>query len=364
MGFIRKHPLLTASVLLGGVALAGRLKQSRFDPGEWHPPDPPALEGSLAPNTELAGLETVVSCEGPEDVAFDSAGRLYTGSEDGTVRRTTEPVDGGTNLELESFAYTGGRPLAMEWHDDELLVCVIGVGLVSVDETGNSRVLAARAGHQPIAFADDLHIADDGTVYFTDATIYDQFQDELVELGDTGRLLAYHPESGETTVELSELGFANGLELGPDGESLLITETSRYRVTRYWYRGERAGEFEHVLTNLPGFPDNIDAASEDGEYWLAIPSLRNPLIDWLHEHPGVAKQLGKLPPTALGAIPIEPYGLVLRVSADGDILESLHDPDGEGGVFGVTSATPYEGALYLGTLFGERVVRYPLSTER
>lgn len=357
--FIRRHPVGTLGALAGVAAIAGALRESRFDPGKWHPPEPPALEGPLAQNQRLANLETVVSCEGPEDVVFDDEGRLYTGVDDGWVRRTTEPVEDGTDLALEPYAYTGGRPLALEWSGEDLLVCVIGVGLVSIDPSGTTRVLAARADGQEIAFADDLHVADDGTVYFTDATEYDQFEDELVELGDTGRLLAYHPDSGEATVELSGMGFPNGIARGPDEESLLVTETSRYRVTRYWHRGERAGEFELVLENLPGFPDNIDRGPDD-TYWLAIPSRRDSLVDWLHEQPAIARQLGKLPPSALGLIEADPYGLVLRVTGDGEILESLHDPDGEGGTFGVTSATPHEGSLYLGSLFGERVARCPL----
>ena len=55
----------------------------------------------------------------------------------------------------------------------------------------------------------------------------------------------------------------------------------------------------------------------------------------------------------------DPYGLVLRLDADGEIVESLHDTDGV--VFDVTSATPHDGALYLGSLFGERVTRYDLA---
>lgn len=44
--------------------------------------------------------------------------------------------------------------------------------------------------------------------------------------------------------------------------------------------------------------------------------------------------------------------------ADGTVLGSLHSPGG--GVFGLISATPHDGTLYLDTLLGERVVRYPL----
>ena len=51
----------------------------------------------------------------------------------------------------------------------------------------------------------------------------------------------------------------------------------------------------------------------------------------------------------------DPYGLVLRLDEGGGIVDSLHDPGGR--VFGVTSATPHDGALYLGSLFGQRVTR-------
>jgi sugar lactone lactonase YvrE len=353
--FVRSHPLLAGGTLVG--ALAAAAVDSRLDPQAWTPPEPPALTGALAPNKELTGAETVVDCDGPEDVAFDDAGRLYTGTEDGIVRRTVDPLDSETDEALEPFAYVGGRPLGLEFVSDDLFVCVAGVGLVRVDSDGNAGVVADRAGGHPIAFADDLY-ADDGTIYFTDATVHEQYEDELLELRDTGRLLAYHPESGETTVEVTGFGFANGVVPGPENESLLVTETSRYRVTRYWFRGDRAGDVEQIATNLPGFPDNIDVAG-DGTYWVAIPNRRDPTIDSLHEHPWLVRQLGKLPAAAVGALDIEPYGLVLRMTADGEIVESLHDPTGE--VFGVTSATEHEGALYLGTLFGERVVRYPLA---
>ena len=174
---------------------------------------------------------------------------------------------------------------------------------------------------------------------------------------DTGRLLAYDPETGETTVELEDLGFANGVCPHADGESLLVTETSRYRVTRYWVDGDREGEFERFAENLPGYPDNAEAAG-DGTYWVAIPTPRDETLDGLHARPWLKRQLGKLPKAAVEQMGGNPYGLVLRLDGDGDVVGSLHDPQGE--VFGVTSATPREGALYLGSLFGQRVARYDL----
>ena len=315
------------------------------------------MSGSLRPNDELADLDTVVSVDAPEDVAFDDEGRLYTGAADGRVYRTADPVDDGTtDATVEVYARTDGRPLGLTFDGEDLLVAGREAGLLSVAPHGEVTTLATSAGGQDIAFADDIHVADDGTVYFTDASVHQRFEDELWELRDTGRLLAYHPGTGGTTVELEGLGFANGVVPGPDGESLLVNETSRYRVTRYWVEGDRAGQAEPFAENLVGFPDNIDVA-DDGTYWVSIPSLRADVLDTLHRYPWVIRQLGKLPASAT-EIDVDPYGLVLRLDEDGDVVESLHDPGG--GVFGVTSATQHEGALYLGTLFGSTVTRYPL----
>jgi hypothetical protein len=50
---------------------------------------------------------------------------------------------------------------------------------------------------------------------------------------------------------------------------------------------------------------------------------------------------------------------LIRRDSDGEIIDSRHDPDGV--VFGVTSATPYDGASSLGSLLGGRVTRSELA---
>jgi len=353
LGPVRRHPLATGGLAVGAMAAAVAATDSSLNPVAWDPPARPTMTGALAPNDSLADAETVVEVEGPEDAAFDDEGRLYTGGADGTVYRTVEPVGShDADLTVEPVAETGGRPLGLAFDGDELLVCAESAGLLSVAPDGSVETLAERAGGRPIAFADDLHVADD-TVYVTDATVHDLFQQELFELRDTGRLLAYR--DGEVTVELDGLGFANGVAPGPDGDSLLITETSRYRVTRYYHRGDRAGEREPFATNLPGYPDNVDRVADGEGYWVAAPTPRDAVLDRVHRYPWLVRQLGKLPDSVLAQVDGEDYGLLLRLNEEGAVVDSHHDPTG--GVFGVTSATPHEGAVYLGSLWADRLVR-------
>ncbi|PSQ41559.1 hypothetical protein BRD14_06150 [Halobacteriales archaeon SW_5_68_122] len=62
LGFLRWHPLASAVLVGGAVAGAVGLADSRIDPDDWHPPDPPAMTGPLKRNRELVSAETVVTC--------------------------------------------------------------------------------------------------------------------------------------------------------------------------------------------------------------------------------------------------------------------------------------------------------------
>lgn len=352
---------LSLAAGVGAAALGGFLfaVPAPIDPERWIPPKAPGLEGPAAENTRLqdATLFELEGVEGPEDVAIDEEGRLYTGGEDGTVYRLTLTDDGETLDTVESFAETGGRPYGMTFHEGTLYVAAGDAGLVAVDEDGSVTTLAATAGGEPILFADDLDVAEDGTVYFSDASIYEQYLYDLLEAKPHGRLIAYHPETEETEVLMPELYFANGVTLGPGEQFLLVNETPRYRVRRYWLEGEYEGQADVFARNLPGFPDNVNHAG-DGTFWVACPALRTAELDDIQQRPFLKKQLAKLPLEPLLDAAAEEYGLVLHLDAEGEIIESLHDPSGR--LHSLTSATPHGDHLYLGTLEGDGVGRYPL----
>ena len=81
-----------------------------------------------------------------------------------------------------------------------------------------------------LLFPDDLDIASDGTVWFTEAS--QRFNQhnwtlDFLETRPTGRLLSFDPKTGETKVRLDSLMFANGVTVGPDDTCVLVNETIR-----------------------------------------------------------------------------------------------------------------------------------------
>ncbi|MCB0261330.1 MAG: SMP-30/gluconolactonase/LRE family protein, partial [Calditrichaeota bacterium] len=98
----------------------------------------------------------------------------------------------------------------------------------------------------------------------------------------------------QTRILLDSLYFANGVAVSPDQQFVLVNETWKYRVRRYWLAGDRAGQSDIFIDRLPGFPDGISCNGKD-RFWLALASPRNPLVDKLAQQPFLRKMIARLP---------------------------------------------------------------------
>jgi sugar lactone lactonase YvrE len=319
-----------------------------IEPVAWDAPPAPPLEGRYESNDRLTAIRPagVGVGVGPEDVAIDAAGHIFVGYEDGRIVRFTP--DGAQH---ELVARTGGRPLGLAFDaQGRLLVCDGHAGLLRIAAGGAIEVLATEAGGVPFGFTNDVDVAPDGTIYFSDAS--DKFgpalkaRDDLLEHGGRGRLLRHHPATGLTEVLLAGLQFANGVALAPDGRSVLVVQTGRYDVLRYWLEGERAGTHEVFIDNLPGIPDGISSNGAD-TYWLALFTVRNPVLDALSGWPRLRKVAFRLP----GFMQPQParHAFVLGLSLEGEVLHNLQHA-GRASFSPITSATEANGTLYLGSL--------------
>ena len=92
---------------------------------------------------------------------------------------------------------------------------------------------------------------------------------DLMEHRPNGRLLAYDPSSKTTQLVLDKLYFANGVAVSPDQSFVLVVDTCKYRIQRYWLTGPQKGKSDIFIDNLPGFPDGISSNGKD-TFWLAL----------------------------------------------------------------------------------------------
>ena len=304
--------------------------------------------------------------EAPEDVILDRHDNLYAGSRHGDVIRFFAP----DYQRMEVFAHIGGQPLGLAFdRDDNLNVCIGGMGLYRVtpdqkvervtDETNRS--WHSINDDSRLRLADDLDIADDGRIFFSEATTRYEMHEwpvDGLEARGNGRIVCYDPRDGSTRTVLRNLRFPNGIAIASDGLSILFAETWGCCIKRYWFDGPKSGQVEMVIDNLPGYPDNINLAS-DGNYWLALVGMRCPAYDLALRMPGFRRRMATRVPVDEWLFPNINTGCVLKFTEAGEVLETLWDLGGENHPM-ITSMREHRGHLYLGGILNNRIGRYKL----
>lgn len=327
---------VVAAALVGYLACA----PVEAEPVAWDPPATPSWTSDDIAVERLLEGEGV----GPEDVAVDEAGRIYTGYQDGRIVRL-QPDGSG----VEVFAtLPDGRPLGMEFDAAGRLIVADGTaGLVAVETDGTVHTLVDAVEGEPLVFADDVDVAPDGTIWFSEASrrwsVHDSTFD-AIEGVPTGRLLAYDPAADTVRVRLRDLRYANGVAVTPKGDAVLVAETFGYRVRRLWLEGAKAGTDDMFVEGLPGMPDNVQT-DDEGHVWVALVKERSGLLDALGPYPGVRKVMFRIPPAWL---PVPPPIVWFAVfDAEGQRVGTYRTEDAFGDV---TSVNPIGDALWLGSL--------------
>lgn len=341
--------------LTGLLVLAWLL--SPVEPVAWKPPPRVPLEGPYAPNERLQPIEWwAKQLIGPEAITIAPDGQLLAGLKDGRIVKLKVGVD-----TPEVIADTKGRPLALAQHPDgRLIICDAHAGLLALDGSGKLETLATAQGGIPFNFVDDLAIAKDGTIYFSDASArnsIEHFTEDLLEHQTTGRVLKYVPGSKELTRVAGGFSFANGVALSGDESFLVVAETGTYQLWRIWLQGPKAGQKELFTDSLPGFPDNVRWSASRQGFWVAIGSLRKPEMDLLADWPNVRRIVAALPEALLPKPARQSY--VLLVDLEGKPVESFQR-DAPDSYSPIACATEHEGWLYLGSFAREGVARFKL----
>jgi len=224
----------------------------------------------------------------------------------------------------------------------------------------------------------DLDISTEGDIYMSDSTTKWTGKDmliEFLEMGPNGRVLHYDPRTSTVSELVSGLHFANGVQLSPKQDYLVVAECTAYRLLKIYLKGPKKGTVEVLADNLPGMPDNVRASSSGG-YWVGIIATRFPgqyALHILDSYPLVRKIIARtiyviekffttigplfpqqirdtgaqwLPnPGTMKSI-IARYGLVIEINEQGEIIRSLHS---DGNTWLVSHAMEEDGYLYTGS---------------
>lgn len=232
-------------------------------------------------------------------------------------------------------------------------------------------ILSNSVDGAPINYANDLDIDHKNQlIYFTSSTRgtvaynanlghYDTMRSFMLDLysGDvSGKLLKYNLKTKEVSVVIEGLWYANGVTLSPQNDYVLVVETCGFRVIRKWLKSDKEEDF---ISNLPGAPDGITQSS-DGNYWISLVAPISPLLKFIGS-PQSRYIMSILQfDLDISKYFLKQWGCVIKVSADGAILDVLIDQTGSI-VSSISSVTEHDGKLFFGNLGGSFVSVYDLS---
>ncbi|XP_060536494.1 adipocyte plasma membrane-associated protein Hemomucin-like [Cylas formicarius] len=361
------------------------------------------FEGKLALKESFGDVEILHKGEfvGPESFA-ELGGELYTTIHGGDIVKLSgnhitpitkfgKPCKG---LYEEAIC---GRPLGIDVDKNGYLYAADAYyGLFKVDiKTGGKEQIVSPLqeinGKTPKLF-NSVAVASNGDIYWSDSSSDFKLENGIyVLLADpSGRLIRYDAKTKQNTVLIDNIHFANGVSLSDDEEFILIAETARSRIHRYYLKGPKKGTHDIFIDGLPGVPDNI---TPDGKGGFLVPLIFG--ID--SQYPALYQTAGPLPwirklvarfmaiteylidtlnqayPTEFGfkcvhfighfaSIPLalqNPRMTILRLNKNGEIIDSIHSLNRK--IQAISEAYIFHDMLYLGSPFNDYIGRIPLS---
>ena len=350
------YKILLVTVILANYLL---LWPVPVEPVSWDAPADKGFVGDFKQNSRLEAIEIInlPDTHGPEGLALLD-NEVYAATREGWIVRYNQDTG-----EQVKWVNTQGSPLGLVFDaNNNLLIADAYKGLLKVSPAGDISLLTRTVDGTDIDYADDLDVTADGKIYFSDASTkfgaqtnggtYAASLLDTMEHGSHGRLLVYDPVDQTTKMLMDGLNFANGVAVDADSQFVLINETGSYRIHKYWLQGDKIGQSEVLIDNLPGFPDNV-VRGNDGRFWVGLVSPRSKPLDDLSASPLMRKIVQRLPlfmrPQAV------PYSHVFAMTGEGEILVSLQDPDGQHHTN--TGALETDDWLYISSLHADNLAR-------
>jgi hypothetical protein len=337
------------------------------------------MDGALRPDARLDEAEVVCVAEGPDDLAVDDDGVIFSSGVD--VLRLL-PVSGTTkrlrrlDAPIACLASADGV-YAAGLEDGRLCVWREGAEIAVLREIGGRALVCptALAFDGPSTLIVCLGSARNGPRMWR----HDLMQREAS--GSVWRIALPH---GAARLEANGLAFPYGIVVA--GAELIVSESWRHRLVRLSHLAPPAS----VLADLPGYPARLSARN-DGGYWLAVFAPRSQLVEFvLRERayrermmreidpdfwlaPSLSPPHNFLEPMQGGALrmhsilkpwaPTRSYGLVIRLDDSFRPVESFHSRT-DGRRHGVTACLDWGDGALAASKGGDAILRLTPRAER
>ena len=335
----------------------------------------PVFDGAFTPNNMLE--EAPVFFEHPdlEDLGVAHDGGLFAACGQDVVR-----------LDPSGHASTVARfdaPIqALALRADGGLAVALGGRVLFEGGAEHGRQLTSVAG-RALSGVNALHSGPDGKLLISEGSMrrpYSQWSHDLLEHGQTGRVLEFDPAHGATRVLVSGLAYCFGV--CASATNILATESWAHRIVKLG-----ANRSTTVLDALPGYPARMVRAA-DGGYWLCLFAGRTQLLEFILREDDFREEMMRTvepkywfaPSLLSGRDFLEPqqtagvmqmgimkpwapprsYGLVVRLDANLQPLYSLHSRAG-GRNHGVVAAVEHGDDLFVLAKGAGRILRLSLA---
>ncbi|KAJ1359929.1 hypothetical protein KIN20_018758 [Parelaphostrongylus tenuis] len=343
-------------------------------------PQRPKLVGPLAINEKLQNVEYILKGQitGPESLVVEGDS-IYTGLYDGRVvlirnstivkevRFTKTEQCGSIDSEPSC-----GRPLGIRRLNEKEMVVAdayLGIFIVNFDAGTFRHIVKSSTPIEGryMRFVNDVEVLNADEIIFTDSSSkWDRrhFFSVFLDSVPNGRIFKHKISTGKTEVLSDNLYFPNGIQLHPDGDSVLFAECSKATISRL---NLQTNEITPFATNLPGFPDNIRKGANN-TLWVGLAGVRHidsrSIIDTLETYPLLRQILLDIVPSHWWVKNLHlvrpPHAMIIQLDAQGEIVQSMHDTKGKH-IQDVSQVSQSGDYLFLGSFHSKYIAKlhYP-----
>jgi len=220
-----------------------------------------AIAGVVAEGTPIAVLgEGFKGTEGP--LALPDGSLVFTETQDARITRIA--ADGHLSTHLRDT--NGANGLGLNAAGEIVAVQVNDTRVGTLGAT--AQTLASGWGGKPFGRPNDLVVARDGSIYFTDSGR--NANQQPAPAGEVAPPAVYRIKAGQLDRIAADITRPNGIQLSPDEKTLYVADTAGEHVLAYALQADGSLGPKRLFAKLAGYRQAPNGSTSSGADGLAV----------------------------------------------------------------------------------------------